>query len=54
MLYEVDILQDPAVRSGDITYIQHCQVHIVAYITFKLSSHPVIPTVLSVLKILIW
>lgn len=54
MLYEVDILQDPAVGSGDFTYIQHCQVHIVSYITSKLSSHPVIPIVLSFLKIIIW
>lgn len=52
MLREVDVLQDPAVRSGDITYIQHCQVHIVSYLSFKLSSHPVIPIVLSCLKII--
>lgn len=54
MLYEVDILQDPAVRSGDITYIQHCQVHIVSYVIFKLRTHLVIPIVLGFLTFIIW
>jgi len=54
MLYEVDILQDPAVGSGDITYLQHYQVQIVSCTIFKLSSHPIIPIVLSFPKIIIW